>query len=226
MCAIHPSKNNEDWQKDDPDIELPPSFKLPVIALVIITILNDGTIISIAYDAVRPSAIPEKWRLPQVFAIASVLGGIATISSVILLLMMLNSRNPDSAWRGMGLPYIETYGQLMMAMYLKISVSDFLTVFAARTRGPFWSRAPGTLLFAASLVATVSSTIISLNWPEGMGSAGGDEPMQSIGSALTAVVWFYDIVWFLLQDLIKVGVIKGINAYAVSYTHLTLPTKA
>ena len=46
-----------------------------------------------------------------------------------------------------------------------------------------------------------------------MGSAGGDEPMQSIGSALTAVVWFYDIVWFLLQDLIKVGVIKGINAY-------------
>merc|ERR1719331_1801207 len=37
--------------------------------------------------------------------------------------------------------------------------------------------------------------------------------MESIGSALTAVVWFYDIVWFLLQDLIKVGVIKGINAY-------------
>ena len=213
VCAIHPSKNNEDWQTHDPDIELPPSFKLPVIALVIITILNDGTIISIAYDAVRPSAIPEKWRLPQVFAIASVLGGIATISSVILLLMMLNSRNPDSAWRGMGLPYIETYGQLMMAMYLKISVSDFLTVFAARTRGPFWSRAPGTLLFAASLVATVSSTIISLNWPEGRGSAGGNEPMESIGSALTAVVWFYDIVWFLLQDLIKVGVIKGINAY-------------
>ena len=59
---------------------------------------------------------------------------------------MLNSRNPDSAWRGMGLPYIETYGQLMMAMYLKISVSDFLTVFSARCRGPFFERRPGAAL--------------------------------------------------------------------------------
>ena len=61
-----------------------------------------------------------------------------------------------------------------MAVYLKISVSDFLTVFAARTRGPFWSRAPGTLLFAAALVATVASTIIALSWPDGAGASSED----------------------------------------------------
>ena len=39
---------------------LPAYFKLPVIALVLITILNDGTIITIAYDNVVPGNRPEK----------------------------------------------------------------------------------------------------------------------------------------------------------------------
>ena len=37
-------------------------FSLPVIALIIITLLNDGTIITIAYDHVEPSKLPEARR--------------------------------------------------------------------------------------------------------------------------------------------------------------------
>ena len=100
-----------------------------------------------------------------------------------------------------------------MAVYLKISVSDFLTVFAARPRGPFWSRAPGTLLFAAALVATVASTIIALSWPDGAGASSEDDAMEAITGGLVAVVWIYDIVFFLAQDLLKVLFVKAINAY-------------
>ena len=46
------------------DFTLPSYFKLPVIALVLITILNDGTIITIAYDNVVPGSEPEKWQFP------------------------------------------------------------------------------------------------------------------------------------------------------------------
>lgn len=41
--------------------EWPEFFSLPVIMLMLITILNDGTLISIGYDNVRPSHMPEKW---------------------------------------------------------------------------------------------------------------------------------------------------------------------
>mmetsp|Transcript_38815 Transcript_38815/g.89452 ORF Transcript_38815/g.89452 Transcript_38815/m.89452 type:complete len:973 (+) Transcript_38815:139-3057(+) len=206
VLCIHPD-SYKGWDDD-----VPPSFKLPVIALVIITILNDGTIISIAYDAVRPSAGPEKWRLPQVFAIASVLGGVATISSILLLVVMLDSQAEGSAWGAMGLPEIENYSQLMMAIYLKISISDFLTVFAARTRSNFLSRAPGTLLFFAALVATVASTLIAVYWPSD-GSEEGNEAMGAISGSLAFVIWIYDIVFFLLQDALKVGFIQAINSY-------------
>merc|ERR1711972_946848 len=47
ILFIHPNQFN-----DDAAFQLHEYFKLPVVALVVITILNDGCIISIAYDIV------------------------------------------------------------------------------------------------------------------------------------------------------------------------------
>lgn len=38
-------------------------FKMPVLFLMLITVLNDGTLITVAYDNVNPSKQPEKWNL-------------------------------------------------------------------------------------------------------------------------------------------------------------------
>ncbi len=43
--------------------EWPHFFKMPVLMLMLITLLNDGTLISIGYDSVKPSSMPEKWNL-------------------------------------------------------------------------------------------------------------------------------------------------------------------
>jgi len=45
-------------------------FTLPVISLVVITILNDGTMITIAYDKVVPQQRPQSWDLWEVFIVA------------------------------------------------------------------------------------------------------------------------------------------------------------
>jgi H+-transporting ATPase len=47
------------------------AFTLPVLSLVVITILNDGTIITIAYDKVIPENRPQKWDMVEVCASAS-----------------------------------------------------------------------------------------------------------------------------------------------------------
>jgi H+-transporting ATPase len=46
-------------------------FDLPVTTIVLITLLNNGAIVSIAYDKVVSEAHPSVWRLPEVFTIAS-----------------------------------------------------------------------------------------------------------------------------------------------------------
>jgi H+-transporting ATPase len=57
VFALEPKK----FRPDDP--LAPDFFKMPVLMLILITVLNDGTLISVAYDHVVPSRQPEKWNL-------------------------------------------------------------------------------------------------------------------------------------------------------------------
>jgi H+-transporting ATPase len=174
-------------------------FKLPVIALVVITILNDGCIISIAYDHVRPSHTPEKWHFVEIFTVATIIGGVAVVSSLLLLYLGLKTHEPDSILKKFGLSELD-YGQVCTMIYLKVSLSDFLTVFAARTIGPFFSRFPGWQLAIAACVAMGASTVLSHEWDHIL-----DIPeMKSLHWKWIGFVWVYCLVWFIIQDVIKV----------------------
>ena len=65
-------------------------ISLPVMAMVLITILYDGTIISIAYDYVAAGKVPEKWNLPVVCSIAALLGRVACGRSTLCVSPRLN----------------------------------------------------------------------------------------------------------------------------------------
>ncbi len=90
VFAFDPS----DYQPDDnPDpYDWPNYFHLPVLMLMLITLLNDGSLITIAYDNVTPSQYPEKWNLGLLFFIGGlVLGGIGCLSSLLCLWILLDS---------------------------------------------------------------------------------------------------------------------------------------
>jgi len=192
-------------------------FMLPVVAIVLITILNDGTIISIAYDTVLPSPKPEHWRLPEVFLVATILGGVAVSSSIILLDWGLGANEHNSIFKKLGLVdqsdttgVSMSYAKVQTMMYLKISLSDFLTVFAARTRKPFFSRRPGNLLMLAACFAMGVSTLFSLYWPTFL------PELQPLQGREAAVVWAYCLAWFILQDITKCGLYSVIECLTPS----------
>ncbi|KAK3275928.1 hypothetical protein CYMTET_15971 [Cymbomonas tetramitiformis] len=193
---------------DDPSYEN--TFELPVLTLVIITILNDGTIISIAYDHVTPSARPEKWTLPVLYIVSSILGLTAMVSSIVLLVLGLGAHEHGSLGHTFGLGDLE-YKQILTLIYLKISLSDFLTVFSARTKGPFWERKPGGLLFAAAIFAMTISTLLSKYWEDIFGSS----EMVGLDGKAIGFVWVYCFLWWLLQDAVKVVAYKYIYQYDI-----------
>jgi hypothetical protein len=93
------------------------------------------------------------------------------------------------------------YNQVKCLMYLKISLSDFLTVFAARTQGWFFSRRPGYALLSAFIVATATSSVLSITWP---GNTGDEKDiMEAISYKHMGIVWLYCIIWFFIQDICK-----------------------
>jgi H+-transporting ATPase len=193
LLAFHPSRY--DAANSGGKLGWPEYFDLPVVALILITLLNDGTIISIAYDRVQPSKHPETWHLPTLYCVAALLGAVACASSVALLHATLDSHNEAGAWRSVGLPRL-TIEQVKTIVYLKVSLSDFLTLFAARTRGFFCAHAPGGKLVAAAALAMGVSTCFAVTWPFGT-------ELVAISPGVVALVWAYVLLWWLLQDAAK-----------------------
>mgnify|MGYP001104904976 CR=1 FL=1 len=221
MVAVNPDSDFT-CTKDNGDScdNIPKNFALPVIAIVIITVLNDGTIISIAYDKVTVSKKPEKWNLTLIFCNAIVLGAVALASSILLLILCLHNMDKhggaSSLFSGLGLNAF-SYGEVMTAMYLKVSLSDFLTVFSARTTNFFWTRMPGKALMISFIIATVAATLFSVYWffnfSFGGGESGDIPDMDSVSWALAGLIWAYNIVFFLIQDFTKVAMLKGFDKY-------------
>jgi len=166
----------------------------------LITLLNDGTLIAIGYDNVVPSRYPEKWNLSVLFCVGAVLGGVACISSLWLLYILLDSWSADGLFQGLGLPGL-SYGQITTAIYLKVSISDFLTLFSARTgENWFWSNAPAPILFGAACVALSTSTILACTWP-----ASYPDGVYTLGLLyrqpylMPLYIWIYCIAWWFIQ---------------------------
>ncbi|CAM9982648.1 unnamed protein product [Phaeothamnion confervicola] len=180
-------------------------WSMPVTALILITLLNDGTIISIAYDNVKASDRPEVWNMRVVYTVSLVLGMIACISSLLWLVAALDSNKNNSFFESVGMGGL-TYGEVMACMYLKISLSDFLTLFASRQRSFFWKVLPSPILFTAFCLAVGASTILALFWPFGEG-------MEGAPGAVVGWTWLYCLIWFVLQDAAKTGLYQLMFKY-------------
>jgi H+-transporting ATPase len=155
-------------------------FPVTPVQVVLLAILNDAAILSIAYDRVRPSSRPERWDLSEVIIIAAVLGIVGMLSTFALVLISQDAVGLDEA-------------TLRTLVYLKLSVSGHLTVFLARTRGPFWSTRPAGILVLAVVGTQVLATIIALT----------GFLMAPIGWGLVALAWGWAVLEFLLLDPIK-----------------------
>jgi len=213
------SGNNANF---DGDMEHAAAFTLPVISLVIITILNDGCMITISHDRVVPENVPQKWALKEVTVVATVLGIVACVSSLILLAvgMHANAFHPGTVVGNLmgseGRNYLLWF-ELRTIIYLKVSISDFLTLFSARTRTWFWERPLGKLLGGAALIATSCSTILSLFWGDIFDSLPGAY-MASLrySNGAAFATWIYCILWWFVQDAFKVLTYEILDRYFTS----------
>ncbi len=134
-----------------------------------------------------------------------VLGAVACGSSLLLLWAALDSWNPNGLFADWKIPPMP-YGKVITMIYLKVSISDFLTLFSARTHeGFFWSARPSAILMIAAMSALGLSTLLACIWPNGHtdkirveGLTRGDYTLMPLW------VWIYCVVWWWIQDLLKV----------------------
>merc|ERR1711907_458263 len=196
------------WQKDPEfmdTVEWPPFFHMPVLMLMLITLLNDGTLITIGYDYAVAPTTPPTWNLPFLFSMAFVQSFVAMISSINLLYILLHSWDQGSMMRQLGLGGI-SYGKITSSVYLKVSVSDFLTLFSARAGGDwFFMVKPAPILAVGGAFAVTCSTCFAMFWPKSYPDGIQTEGLvQSPPYMLEVFVWSWSLSWWLAEDAAKV----------------------
>jgi H+-transporting ATPase len=155
-------------------------YPVTAVMIVLLALLNDGAILSIAYDRAKISDKPEKWNMPAVLGLATVLGVMGVFASF-------------------GIFYLGekvfhfSREMIQTIMYLKLSVAGHLTIFITRTRGPFWSYRPAPILLGAVLGTQLIASCI----------AGFGIFMVPIGWKWVLFVWGYALVWFIINDRVK-----------------------
>jgi H+-transporting ATPase len=156
-------------------------YPLTAIMIVMLALLNDGAILSIAYDNVRYRNEPEAWNMRLVLGIATVLGLVGPIAA--FGLFFLGDRVLQLA-----------HPQLQTMMYLMLSVAGHLTIFQTRTRGPWWSTRPAWILLAAVCGTQAVATLVAVY---------GAGLVTPLGWRYAGLVWGYAFAWFLLTDPVK-----------------------
>ena len=155
-------------------------YPVTAVMIVMIAVLNDGAILSIAYDNVHYKDKPEAWNMRLVLGISTVLGVIGVVAAFGLFCLAERVFHIDHA-------HVQTL------MYLKLSVAGHLTIFLTRTRGPFWSIRPARILWIAVLGTQIVATLIAVY---GLF-------MTPLGWRWAGFVWVYALAWFLVNDRVK-----------------------
>jgi H+-transporting ATPase len=155
-------------------------FPVTTMMIVLLALLNDGAILSIAYDNATPSPTPVTWKMRTVLTVATTLG-LAGLAASFMLFAMANS------------VFDLGHDQIQTLMYLKLSVAGHLTIFLTRTRGRFWSSRPSNLLLGAVFGTQAIATLIAVY----------GVLVPPLGWGWAVVVWAYALACFVINDQVK-----------------------
>ncbi|KAI3902912.1 hypothetical protein MKW92_027172 [Papaver armeniacum] len=170
-------------------------FDFSPFMVLIIAILNDGTIMTISKDRVKPSPLPDSWKLKEIFATGIVLGTYLAVMTVVFFWVAADT---DFFTKKFGVHSINgNKEELTMALYLQVSIVSQALIFVTRSRSWSFVERPGLLLVSAFLLAQLVASLIAVyaNWEFAN--------VKGIGWGWVGVIWIYSVIFYFPLDVLK-----------------------
>ena len=162
-------------------------YPITALMIVILALLNDIPIMTIAYDNTKVREKPVRWDMKEVFVLATWLGLAGVLSSFTLF------------WITMSLMHLPL-DFVQSAFFVKLIVAGHGTIFNTRIDEWFFKRPfPSMRLAWASFLSALAGTV---------GGVYGFGLMMPIGWGWAAALWAYAFVWFVFNDVVKMSVLR------------------
>uniref|UniRef100_A0A0E0LSS0 Plasma membrane ATPase n=1 Tax=Oryza punctata TaxID=4537 RepID=A0A0E0LSS0_ORYPU len=180
-------------------------FDFSPFMILVIAILNDGTIMTISKDRVKPSPHPDSWKLPEIFITGIVYG---TYLAVMTVLFFWAMRSTDFFTNTFHVKPLVEKDEMMSALYLQVSIISQALIFVTRSRSWCFVERPGMMLCAAFVIAQIIATLLTVY------ATFGFAHIKGVGWGWAGVIWLYSIVTFLPLDLFKFAVRYALSGRA------------
>ncbi|XAR74032.1 Proton-exporting ATPase [Bertholletia excelsa] len=181
-------------------------YDFPPFMVLIIAILNDGTIMTISTDRVKPSPRPDSWKLKEIFATGIVIGTYLAMVTVLFY------------WTAQNTSFFETHfnvrslsgntEEVSSAVYLQVSIISQALIFVTRSQSWSFLERPGFLLMCAFVVAQLVATLIAVYANISFASISG------IGWGWAGLIWLYSLIFYVPLDIIKFTVRYALSGEA------------
>jgi H+-transporting ATPase len=165
-------------------------YPITPILIILLALFNDVPIMAIAVDNTWLDPEPVRWNMRRVLTVATALGTVGVFSSFILVIAVVGYLHLDQA-------------QVQTFVFLKMAVAGHLTLFVARTRGPFYARPyPAPVLLWSTIVTKLAATLLAVY---GLGLVTPITWPQAI------LIWVYALAWMVLLDRVKITVYRHLE---------------
>jgi len=172
-------------------------YPLTAVMIIILALLDDIPIMTIAYDNTWLSPKPVRWDMHRVLTLSSILGFLSVAQT--FGLMYVGDRILH-----MDIPHLQT------AVFLQLVVGGHLMLFVTRNRKGFWRAPyPAWPLFSAIVATQLLAVLMT-----GFGWLVPQLPWSAIGW-----VWIYNLVWMVVLDLAKLGSNRLMDHHAIFKRH-------
>lgn len=159
-------------------------FDFPPFMVLIIAILNDGTIMTLSVDRVLPSNTPDSWDLAEIYAYAVAYGLYLAASTIALFCVIVYTTFFEDKF-GVEPYKVANDDHLHMIIYLQVAMISQALIFVTRSHGWFFLERPSFALMGAFCIAQLISSIIAhyADW--------GFTAIRGISGGWIGIVWVW-----------------------------------
>ncbi len=164
-------------------------YPVTAIMIILLALLNDVPIMTIAYDRAKIETQPVRWNMREVLTLATALGIAGVVSSFLFFFIC----------ERLGFDRVVT----QTLLFLKLDVAGHSTLYVVRTGDRhFWRRPwPAPILMWATIATMLLGTLIAVYGVF----------MAPIGWKYAGVIWAYAMAWFVFNDFLKVAVYRMLH---------------
>jgi H+-transporting ATPase len=165
-------------------------YPITAILIILLALFNDLPIMTIAVDNTPVDPKPVRWDMRRVLTVSTALGTVGVIETFFILVLA-------KLWLHLDVAEIQSF------IFLKLAIAGHLTLFVARSRGPFWSRPwPAPIMLWTAITTKVLATLLV---------AFGLWLVTRITWGQIGFVWAYCLAFVFVEDWVKLLVYRHLD---------------